>query len=163
MSTHNSTSVDSPLLAGSLSDCKRLVKQFEIKISDPTTADYDKRTPLHLAAAEGHIDVVNWLLSKLADLNPIDRFKRTPLEEAVRSDYGSIVSLLIQHKAKVVGPDGNLVDLALSHLSGNVNVIDSNFTPGDSLRPFLTAPTNLTTLFRLGHRLKCHHPREKDQ
>ena len=115
---------------GSIADCKRLIKQFDIKISDPSTADYDKRTPLHLASAEGHIDIVTWLLSKKADANAVDRFKRTPLEEAVRSDHGKIVSLLIQHKAKVVGADGNLTDLAFSHLSGNVNVdVGSDFTP----------------------------------
>lgn len=115
---------------GSLSDCKRIVKSFEIIISDPATADYDKRTPLHLASAEGHLNVVTWLLSKGSFLNPVDRFKRTPLEEAVRSQHGKIVSILIQHKGKVVGTDGNLVDLALSHLSGNVNVdIGSEFTP----------------------------------
>ena len=116
--------------AGSLADCKKLVKSFEIVISDPNTADYDKRTPLHLASAEGHLHVVSWLLSKKADPNPIDRFKRTPLEEAVRGKYTEIVSLLIKHKAKVVGQDGNLIDLAFSHLSGTVHVdISSGFTP----------------------------------
>lgn len=113
------------------------MKDFEITISDPNTADYDKRTPLHLASAEGHIHIVTWLLSKKAEPNPIDRFKRTPLEEAVRGDYAQIVALLISSKGKVVGTDGNLVDLALSPLSSNVNVnVGSDFTPGD-LPPFL--------------------------
>jgi hypothetical protein len=115
---------------GSLADCKRLVKAFDITIADPNTADYDKRTPLHLASAEGHTHVVTWLLSKKAEPNPVDRFKRTPLEEAVRGEFASVVALLISHKAKVLGTDGNLVDLALSHLSGNVNInVGSEFTP----------------------------------
>ncbi len=40
----------------------------------------DKRTPLHLAAAEGCYSSAAWLLSHGVDVNPIDRFKRTPLE-----------------------------------------------------------------------------------
>jgi len=36
-------------------------------------ADYDGRTALHLAASEGHVAVVNFLLENKADPNPIDR------------------------------------------------------------------------------------------
>ena len=31
---------------------------------EPGTADYDGRTPLHLAAAEGQLDVVRYLLGR---------------------------------------------------------------------------------------------------
>ena len=65
---------------GALPLCKKTVKAGDLVLSDPMTADYDKRTPLHLASAEGFLDVVQWLLSHNVDPNPIDRFKRTPLE-----------------------------------------------------------------------------------
>lgn len=35
--------------------------------------DYDGRTALHLAASEGHTDIVKLLLEYNADVNPIDR------------------------------------------------------------------------------------------
>eukprot|EP00879_Flechtneria_rotunda_P018122 GHRR01019004.1.p1 GENE.GHRR01019004.1~~GHRR01019004.1.p1 ORF type:complete len:502 (+),score=132.95 GHRR01019004.1:177-1682(+) len=90
---------------------------------ESTCRDYDKRTPLHLAAAEGCHSVAAWLLEecKVAP-NPIDRFKRTPLEDAVRGDHGEVVSLLLNHGGKVLAKHGHLVDLADSTLSGNVRI-----------------------------------------
>lgn len=49
-------------------------------MADPKCCDYDKRTPLHLAASEGSYKVAEWLLEQKADVNALDRFKRTPLE-----------------------------------------------------------------------------------
>ena len=53
---------------------------FTVQVSDPKCCDYDKRTPLHLAASEGSYKVAEWLLEQKADVNALDRFKRTPLE-----------------------------------------------------------------------------------
>ena len=64
------------------------------QIADPQTADYDKRTPLHLSSAEGHLSVVQWLLNEGADPNSIDRFKRTPLEVSLFANVW--VSVLIE-------------------------------------------------------------------
>eukprot|EP00198_Chlamydomonas_reinhardtii_P014004 XP_001703341.1 predicted protein [Chlamydomonas reinhardtii] len=64
--------------------------------------DYDRRTPLHVSAAEGAYSVVEWLVQEGADVNAIDRHGRTPLEEAARNDHGEVVRLLIQHGANVM-------------------------------------------------------------
>lgn len=64
--------------AGLAFTCRRA-----LQLTDPSTADYDKRTPLHLAAAEGCYSVVVWLLKQGAIINAVDRFKRTPLEASV--------------------------------------------------------------------------------
>lgn len=48
-----------------------------------TFSDYDGRTALHLAAAEGHLDCVHFLLNQCSvPHNPKDRWGNTPLDEA---------------------------------------------------------------------------------
>jgi serine/threonine protein kinase len=84
--------------------CSRLCKRFDIDVSQPEVCDYDRRTPLHLASAEGCFSVVEWLLAEGADANPIDRFGRTPLEDAVRGDHGEVVRLLVGKGAKLAVP-----------------------------------------------------------
>ncbi|KAF5831112.1 protein kinase [Dunaliella salina] len=107
---------------GDLYRCKKIALGWGLNLRDPNTADYDKRTPLHLAAAEGSYSAVSWLLQQGCDVNPVDRFQRTPLEDAVRGDHGEISTLLIQAGGKVVGKGGELIDLADSPLSGNVRI-----------------------------------------
>lgn len=46
--------------------------------------DYDGRTPLHIAACEGHLKVVQYLLIHGATVYAKDRFGDTPLCNAVR-------------------------------------------------------------------------------
>lgn len=46
--------------------------------------DYDRRTPLHLAAAEGHSKIVEFLLLVGVPCNPKDRWGNTPLHEAIK-------------------------------------------------------------------------------
>lgn len=107
---------------GDLFRCRKISAAWRLTLTDPQTADYDKRTPLHLAAAEGCYSVVAWLLKQGALVNAVDRFKRTPLEDAVRGDHGEVASMLIQHGAKIVAVDGEMVDLADSPLAGNVRL-----------------------------------------
>ena len=48
--------------------------------------DYDGRTPLHLAAASGNMRVVEFLVSKLADVSAQDLNGATPADDAVTSE-----------------------------------------------------------------------------
>ena len=50
---------------------------------DPNQGDYDGRTPLHLACAEGNNRVAELLVSFKADVNIKDRWGGTPLKDAV--------------------------------------------------------------------------------
>ena len=62
--------------------------------------DYDGRSPLHLAVAEGHLDCARALLDQKADMRLKDRWGRSALQEARRNQAGrgQILELLLSHK-----------------------------------------------------------------
>jgi ankyrin repeat protein len=52
--------------------------------------DYDKRTPMHVAASEGKLEVLKLLVSKGGDVNPEDRWQRTPLSDALEHRHQEV-------------------------------------------------------------------------
>lgn len=61
--------------------CKQITATWGIDVKDESCRDYDKRTPMHVAASEGAFSVVQWLVEEAgANLNPLDRWTKTPLE-----------------------------------------------------------------------------------
>lgn len=72
---------------------------FEIK--DDTLIAYDRFTLLHLAAKNGHADVVNALIQNGANVNAKDYFKSTPLLNAARNGHIDTVKVLIAKRADV--------------------------------------------------------------
>lgn len=90
--------------AGKLDDIKRLVENGV----DPNEADYDGRTAMHLAASEGAIDIMNFLVEIKANIMCRDRFNGTPLEDAVRHhfeirDAEKVQKVLRDHGATLAG------------------------------------------------------------
>ncbi|XP_041809759.1 60 kDa lysophospholipase [Chelmon rostratus] len=62
--------------------------------SNFSLGDYDGRTPLHIAACEGHLHLVQYLLSHGATVYAKDRYGDTPLCNAVRFRNKDVVLLL---------------------------------------------------------------------
>jgi ankyrin repeat protein len=58
-------------------------------------ADYDGRTALHIAAAEGNLAMVQLLVADGgADVRATDRWQQTPLDEALRAGSATVVECL---------------------------------------------------------------------
>ena len=68
--------------SGDLESLTRLVVKG-LNIND---TDYDKRTPLHLAAQAGHIDIVQYLVERGSNINAKDRWGATPLNDATNQE-----------------------------------------------------------------------------
>jgi hypothetical protein len=63
--------------------------------ADVNAADYDKRTPLHIAAAEAKLSMVQLLVAEGgAELSAADRWGNTPLAEATRVGAPDVVRYL---------------------------------------------------------------------
>lgn len=80
---------------GNLPRVERIVEMINLDLTSPSIADYDMRTPLHLAAAGGSVTVTGWFIIQKAPINAVDRFFRTPLEEALRAEHNEVARLLI--------------------------------------------------------------------
>ncbi|KAK1166892.1 ankyrin repeat domain-containing protein 26-like isoform X1 [Acipenser oxyrinchus oxyrinchus] len=90
--------------AASTGDLSKL-KQFAKK-HDLSQLDKENRTPLHLACAHGHVDVVHFLTESKAKLNLCDNDNRSPLMKAVQCQQEHCAVTLLEHDA-----DPNLVDI----------------------------------------------------
>jgi hypothetical protein len=56
--------------------------------------DYDRRTGLHVASSEGHLEVVKYLISKGARFNRTDRWGGSPLDDAHRHRHSDVAKYL---------------------------------------------------------------------
>ena len=103
---------------GNLRRLKMVLNKAGKTIRDESYADYDKRTPLHIAASDGSVFVTNWLLEQGVDINPLDRWLMTPLEGAVFGDHQDIVQMLVKAGGMILDrTTKTLVPLEESHLA----------------------------------------------
>ena len=82
---------------GNVVELERLL--FAVENAD--MPDYDFRTALHLAAAEGQDASVRALIEHGADVNAQDRFGTTPLQEAVKAGADKCLEILLEHGAEM--------------------------------------------------------------
>jgi ankyrin repeat protein len=82
------------IMACSVGNLKLVKKYIEEEKIDPNSADYDQRTALHLAAQQGHVEVVEYLIGKVSNLNEVDKHGLTPIRCAMNSNHLEVVELL---------------------------------------------------------------------
>lgn len=95
------------LITASSNGDLNLIKQYNGKI-DFNAADYDGRTALHLAAAEGQIHVIKYLLEQGVNTDVKDRWGNTPLHEASKYEkepYLTIVKILSSNSTESMDID----------------------------------------------------------
>ena len=98
-------SADELIWAASLGDMEH-IRQLVARGVQMDCADYDSRTPLHLAAAEGQTEVVRFLLDQGVDASPFDRWGTTPLDDATRHRKSAVVRLLQRRNAPAFQSEG---------------------------------------------------------
>ena len=62
-------------------------------------SDYDGRTALHLAASEGQVAVLEWLLGRGVHFGPKDRFGGRPVDDATRENHEDCKAILLANGA----------------------------------------------------------------
>uniref|UniRef100_A0A8D0CJM0 glutaminase n=1 Tax=Scleropages formosus TaxID=113540 RepID=A0A8D0CJM0_SCLFO len=82
------------------------LRRFALSSMDMEQRDYDSRTALHVAAAEGHAEVVRFLLEACkVNPEPKDRWGNTPMDEAVHFGHHDVVTLLKDYQSKYSPPE----------------------------------------------------------
>lgn len=89
----SSGSVNSTISGGATLDVSSTLKN-PADVLDINKGDYDHRTALHLAASEGHIDVVTFLCKRGANVNVEDRWGGRPLDDALEKDNKHVAEVL---------------------------------------------------------------------
>ncbi|XP_041795118.1 ankyrin repeat domain-containing protein 26 isoform X4 [Chelmon rostratus] len=103
---------------GDLAKLKQLAKKNDIN-----QLDKENRTALHIACANGHVEVVQFLLESKAKLNLCDNQNRSALMKAVQCQHERCVSILLENHA-----EPNLVDIngnTALHLTANIPSIST--------------------------------------
>ncbi|XP_065596990.1 ankyrin repeat domain-containing protein 26-like [Cyrtonyx montezumae] len=108
--------------AGVLVQVRQALKKYSID-----GRDKEQRTALHLACANGHADVVTFLVENNCKLNLPDTDNRSPLMKAVQCQQEKCATVLLEH-----GADPNLADA-----SGNTALHMAAVAPNTSLARML--------------------------
>ncbi|KAG6951529.1 hypothetical protein JG688_00013699 [Phytophthora aleatoria] len=79
------------------------LKQLVPELVRPDMEDYDLRTLLHVASAEGHLQIAKYLVDCGANVNLLDRWGSSPLSDAVDFAHNELAKFLIGNHATESG------------------------------------------------------------
>lgn len=121
------------LWAASIGDLRSIRRLHDGRVN-LQAGDYDKRSPMHLAAAEGHLEVLEFLLEHGVNPNQPDRWGGLPLDDAVFGGHKACEDLLTSHGAR----RGEIEHAASNGPSDATN----DYGDGDAVAELLWAATN---------------------
>jgi glutaminase len=135
------------------------LSRFYLQGVDLTVADYDRRTPLHIASAEGHLNCVKFLVEKArVPCRPVDRWNNTPADDARYHAHPEIADYLENWDMKRVA---SASQLQLQPSTPAVNGITSLKTPETpNIKP--VAMANLSPKSRDGYDASQSEEEEED-
>ncbi|XP_032122241.1 ankyrin repeat domain-containing protein 18B-like [Sapajus apella] len=84
------------VIRGDAAEVERCLRR---RSRDVDARDRKGRTPLHLACAHGHVEVVTLLVSRKCQIDIDDRLNRTPLMKAVHGQEEACSIILLEHGA----------------------------------------------------------------
>jgi ankyrin repeat protein len=92
-----------------------------------------KQTPLHLAAADGQLEVCRLLLELGASIDATDELGQKPIHVAAQNNYSAVVALFLQKHPQLAGANTK-VSLLFSK-SQHSSYINLNLLGWKHLRP----------------------------
>lgn len=92
-------------------DIESLRKLLETGGTISSKSDYDGRTPLHIAASEGNVEIVEYLLSVGALVHLKDRYNDTSLTNAINFAHLQVVRILMRVGAHLHFPKNRIATM----------------------------------------------------
>lgn len=112
------------LQAAARGDLLQMKQLLETNKTHVNFRDYDRRTALHVASSEGHLEIVQFLVEEQhARVNRSDRWGGSPLDDAHRHRHQDIVEYLRQHNA-ATGSGNRLTNLIKAAAEGDTSEVE---------------------------------------